>query len=230
MNERILIIDDDDGMVYLVKTILKREGFEVETATRPEDGLIKALEKPPDLTILDVMMPDMDGWEVCRRLREISQSLIIFVTAKVENKDMLQGFALGADDYLTKPFENSELVARVKALLRRGAPAVAEDVAVFKEGELSVDFLRRQVTVRGQRVTLTPREYELMETLARNPERVMSASELVREAWGPEFDTPGAKDSLKMHMRYLSGKIERDPERPEYIIASRGPSYRLAAK
>jgi len=226
MAEKILVIDDEDVTVSLITYVLEKKGYEVIKALRAEDGLRKAYRTHPDLILLDVMMPDMDGWEVCRRLRELSDVPIVFLTAKDDVKDVVKGLEMGADDYMVKPYENDELVARVRAHLRRAPKAsVAEELA-FDAGNFRINFISREVRVRGTPVHLTPKEFNLLGVLARSAGRVITRSELVREAWGPEYGD--AIDSLKLYIHYLRQKIEKDPQNPEYILTSRGVGYRFA--
>lgn len=226
MADKILIIDDDEATVWLISTVLKRSGFEVFETFSPEEGLRQAYQKHPDIILLDVMMPNMDGWEVCRRLRVLSDVPIIFLTAKTGIKDVVQGLELGADDYIVKPFDNTELVARVKAHLRRVPVQAGTEELVFDNGNFKINFLNRLVDVRGQTVELTPRKFDLLAVLAKNAGRVLTRAELLSQAWGPEY--AGASDSLKLYIHYLRKKVERDPENPEYILTSRGVGYRFA--
>jgi two-component system KDP operon response regulator KdpE len=226
MPEKILVIDDDETTVQLISILLERRNYEVIKAFRAEDGLRKAYRSHPDLVLLDVMMPDMDGWEVCRRLRELSDVPIVFLTARSEIRDVVRGLEMGADDYIVKPYDNDELIARVRAHLRRSpTPAVSEEL-VFDGGQFRVNFLNREVKVRNRTVHLTPKEFNLLGVLVRNAGRVITRTDLVKEAWGPEY--ADAIDSLKLYIHYLRQKIEEDPQRPEYILTSRGVGYRFA--
>ncbi|HRE47890.1 MAG TPA: response regulator transcription factor [Aggregatilineales bacterium] len=225
MSEKILIIDDEEFTVNLIAHLLEKKGYEVIRAYRAEDGLRKAYRSHPDLVLLDIMMPEMDGFEVCRRLRELSDVPIIFITAKSDVKDVVKGLELGADDYIVKPFENEELIARIRAHLRRSpSPAGAEEI-VFNNGEFRVNFLNRELRVRNKEIHLTPKEFNLLSVLVRNTGRVLTRIELVREAWGPNFSE--AVDSLKLYIHYLRQKIEDDPQHPQYILTSRGVGYRF---
>jgi DNA-binding response OmpR family regulator len=225
MAERILVIDDEELTVQLIAMLLERRGFEVVRAYRAEEGLREAYRTHPDLILLDIMMPEMDGWEVCRRLRELSDVPIIFLTAKDDVRDVVRGLEMGADDYVVKPYDNDELVARIRAHLRRvPKPAVAEEL-VFDGGNFRINFISREVKVRGQPVHLTPKEFNLLGVLARNAGRVITRTELVKEAWGPEYGD--AIDSLKLYIHYLRQKVEVDPQHPNYIMTSRGVGYRF---
>lgn len=228
MAEKILIIDDEETTVHLLTILLEYKGFEVVKAYRADDGLRKAYRTQPDLVLLDIMMPDIDGWEVCRRLRELSDVPIIFLTARSEIKDVVKGLEMGADDYITKPYDNDELVARIRAHLRRVPRAsVAEELA-FDNGRFRINFLNRGVTVDGEPCHLTPKEFALLSVLTRNAGRVVTRKELVTEAWGTEYDD--AIDSLKLYIHYLRKKVERDPSHPQYILTSRGVGYRFAGR
>ncbi len=226
MAEKILVIDDEETTVQLIAILLERRGYEVIKAYRAEDGLRKAYRTHPDLVLLDIMMPEMDGWEVCRRLRELSDVPIIFLTARGEVRDVVKGLEMGADDYIIKPYDNEELVARIRAHLRRApTPAVAEEL-VFDGGNFRINFLNREVRVRGRPVHLTPKEFNLLGVLVREAGRVITRQELVTQAWGAEY--ADATDSLKLYIHYLRQKIEQDPEHPQYILTSRGVGYRFA--
>ncbi|HUN21529.1 MAG TPA: response regulator transcription factor [Anaerolineales bacterium] len=208
MADKILVVDDDENNVWLVSTILKHNGFEVVEAFSAEEGLRAAYQLQPDLVLLDIMMPNMDGWEVCSRLRELSEVPIIFLSAKTNIKDVVRGLEEGADDYIMKPFDNQELIARVKAHLRR-KPQSKETIEelTMDNGNFGINFLKREVTVRGQMIDLTPKEYDLLATLIRNIGRVVTRSELVRQAWGPEYTD--ANESLKLYVHYLRRKQTR---------------------
>ncbi len=227
MSEKILVIDDEETTVHLISILLERRGYEVIKAFRAEDGLRKAYRSQPDLVLLDIMMPDMDGWEVCRRLRELSDVPIVFLTARSEIRDVVKGLEMGADDYVVKPYDNDELVARVRAHLRRSpTPTVSEEL-VFNGGDFRVNFLNREVRVHNKAIHLTPKEFNLLGVLVRNSGRVITRTDLVKEAWGPQYGD--AIDSLKLYIHYLRQKVEVDPQRPEYILTSRGVGYRFAS-
>jgi len=226
MAEKILVIDDEETTVKLISFLLERKGYEVVKAYRAEEGLRKAYRTHPDLVLLDIMMPDMDGWEVCKRLRELSDVPIIFLTARTETEDIVRGLELGADDYVVKPYDNDELIARVRAHLRRAPKSDMVEELVFDGGKFTINLMNREVTVRGEEQHLTPKEFALLSVLARNAGRVVTRKELVTEAWGQEYGD--AIDSLKLYIHYLRKKIEEEPSSPTYILTSRGVGYRFA--
>jgi len=226
MAEKILVIDDEETTVHLITLLLERRGYEVIKAYSAEDGLRKAYRHQPDLVLLDIMMPDTDGWEVCKRMREMSDVPIIFLTARGEVRDVVRGLEMGADDYVVKPYDNDELVARVRAHLRRSPKPNMSEELVFNNGDFRINFMNREVRVRNELKHLTPKEFNLLGVLVRNAGRVVPRNELVTEAWGEEY--ADAIDSLKLYIHYLRQKLEIDPERPEYVLTSRGVGYRFA--
>lgn len=228
MSEKVLVIDDEETTVQLIGMLLERRGFEVIKAYRAEEGLRKAYRHQPDLVLLDIMMPDMDGWEVCKRLREMSDVPIIFLTARGEVKDVVRGLEMGADDYVVKPYDNDELVARVRAHLRRSPRPNTSEELVFDNGEFRINFLNREVYVRNEIRHLTPKEFNLLGVLVRNAGRVVTRHELVTQAWGEEYGD--AIDSLKLYVHYLRQKLEVNPEQPDYILTSRGVGYRFVSR
>jgi DNA-binding response OmpR family regulator len=228
MPHKILVVDDDENTLWLLSTLLTHHGFEVVKAASAAEALQSLRDQGPDLVLLDVMMPDMDGWEVCRRIRETSAVPIIFITAKSAVKDVVKGLEIGGDDYIVKPFDNQELLARIRTQLRRGAAPGGTEELNFAEGNLRINFHTREVTVYARPVELTPKEFTLLSVLARNAGRVLTRGELVTQTWGPEFSD--SNESLKLYIHYLRKKIERDPNRPEFILTSRGVGYRFANK
>ncbi|MEM9951258.1 MAG: response regulator transcription factor [Chloroflexota bacterium] len=225
MPEKILIIDDEEATVHLIAMLLEKRGFETIKAYRAEEGLRKAYRHQPDLVLLDIMMPDMDGWEICKRLREMSDVPIVFLTARSDVKDVVHGLEMGADDYITKPYDNDELVARVRAHLRRSPRPNMSEELVFDDGEFRINFMNREVWVRNELKHLTPKEFNLLAILVRNAGRVVTRTELVTQAWGEEYGD--AIDSLKLYIHYLRQKLEVNAQQPEYIITSRGVGYRF---
>jgi two-component system KDP operon response regulator KdpE len=225
MPEKILVIDDEEATVQLISMLLEKRGFETIKAMRAEDGLRKAYRHQPDLVLLDIMMPDMDGWEICKRLREMSDVPIVFLTARSDVKDVVRGLEMGADDYVTKPYDNDELVARVRAHLRRSPRPNMSEELVFDDGDFRINFMNREVWVRNEIRHLTPKEFNLLAVLVRSAGRVVTRTELVTQAWGEEYGD--AIDSLKLYIHYLRQKLEVNPTQPEYIITSRGVGYRF---
>lgn len=225
MSEKILIIDDEETTVQLIAILLERRGYNTIKAHSADEGLRLAYRHQPDLVLLDIMMPDMDGWEVCKRLRDMSDVPIVFLTARDDTTDVVRGLEMGADDYVVKPYNNEELVARVRAHLRRSPrPNVSEELA-FNNGEFRINFMNREVRVRDEVKHLTPKEFNLLGILVRNAGRVVPRNELVTQAWGDEYGD--AIDSLKLYIHYLRQKIEVNPTRPDYIVTSRGVGYRF---
>lgn len=227
MTDRILIIDDDLTLIDLLSQSLEKAEYKVLSATNGIDGLQMLYKNKADLVILDVMMPRMDGWETCARIREISDVPIIMLTAKDKEEDTLKGFQCGVDDYVTKPFSFAELTARVKAVLQRARKALRDEerrrVHVFDE--LVVDADNSQVTLRGKPISLTPTEFQLLLTLAENTGRILSHEQLLSQVWGPEY--VGEAGYVKRYIWYLRQKIEDDPSNPQYILTERGFGYRL---
>lgn len=229
MADKILVIDDDENTLWLVSTLLQHNGFETVTSGSSAEGLKLAQDEQPDMVLLDVMMPELDGWELCRRIREFSEVPVMFITAKSGIRDVVKGLEIGGDDYIVKPFDNRELVARVKAHLRRQiSDKKPTDELVFNNNELKINFLSREVHVRERLVDLTPKEFNLLSLLARNAGRVLTRGELIAQAWGPEYGD--SNESLKLYIHYLRKKIEKDADKPEYILTSRGVGYRFAAR
>jgi two-component system KDP operon response regulator KdpE len=212
----------------MLKTQLELSNYGVVTAADGQEGLRKAYRTHPDLIILDIMMPDMDGWEVCRRLRELSTVPIIMLTARAMKADAVKGLETGADDYITKPFSAAELEARIQALLRRtrryGSRRMPHP-SFYASGDLIVDFERRLVKVHGKRIDLSPTEYKLLTCLVRNEGRVLPHRYLLTEVWGPGFAEE--LDYVKLYVRYLRLKIEDDPTNPVHIQTEWGVGYRF---
>ncbi len=227
--QQILVIDDDDKLTHLLQIFLSRNGFEVAVANSGQDGLKLAYQAHPALIILDVMMPGMDGMMTCERLREISDVPIVMLTAKGTEEDIVGGLERGADDYIVKPFRVSELLARIKAVLRRASnKSETDETGVYADGELMVNFSRREVIVRGEQIGLTPTEYDLLMCLIRNAGRVLPRELLLAQVWGDEFIE--STQYLKLYIRYLRQKIEKDPSNPEYILTEWGVGYRFEGK
>ena len=228
MAAKILIIDAEKPTVDMISTLLKKRGSEVYAAFCAQTGLRMAYQHQPDLVLLDVVLPDRDGWEVCRQLRDLSDMPIIFISARTDKDDVVKGLEIGADDYITKPFDADELVARIKARLRRSAKTSLPEEFVFNNGDFRINFMNREVWVRNSLKHLTPKEFNLLSALVRNAGRVVTRAELVSEAWGNEYRD--ASDSLKLYIHYLRQKLEINPQQPEYILTSRGVGYRFVQR
>lgn len=226
--QRVLIVDDEAGVCEVIKRYLEREGFHVDVATDGQGALLAAAAMPPDLIVLDLMLPRIDGLEVCRRLRAQSAVPIIMLTARTEEADKLVGFRTGADDYLTKPFSPAELVLRIKAVLRRAtsatAPLVAPEVSL-RVGALIVAPSFRRVEVAGQVIELTAKEFDLLHFLARHPRQVFTREQLLSNVWG--YDYYGDASTVTVHIRRLREKLEPDPTRPTYVKTVWGVGYKF---
>ena len=228
MPDRILIIDDERSVHDVARAYLEREGYEVLSAIGGRDGLALAHALPPRLVLLDLMLPDLSGYEVCAELRRDSDVAIVMLTAKSTEDDRIRGLDLGADDYLVKPFSPRELVARVRALLRRtGERRAAGDPALRLDGgRLCLDPERHQALVDGRPVELTPSEFKLLLALARSPGRVFSRFELINRVQGHDYD--GYERTIDAHVKNLRRKIEPDAARPRWVQTVHGVGYRLA--
>lgn len=223
----VLIIEDDHNTAALVALYLERDGFRPLTAENGEDGLALALTHRPVLVILDLMLPRMDGWEVCRRLRRQSEVPVIMLTARGEEIDRVAGLTLGADDYVVKPFSPGELVARVKAVLRRTRPQEEAGSSVLLHDDVHFDLEKRRLTVRGRAVDLTPHEYALLKALMATPGRIFTRDELLRHLY-PHGDTIVITRVVDVHIGKLRQKVEPDPANPRHILTVRGIGYRYA--
>jgi len=227
---KVLIVDDDPDVVEaltLAFDLLQPECAVLE-ARDGESAIETFCRENSDLVVLDIILPQMDGYEVLRRIRQVSDVPVIMLTVKEEERDKLRALAMGADDYIVKPFGALELLARVKAIQRRreAEPQVAEATPLVC-GDLRIDFLERKVTVAGQAAKLTPTEYGLLVCLARNAGRVVPTKTLLTRVWGPEYAEDLSR--LKVCVQRLRGKLEKDPSRPTYILTERGAGYRLVA-
>jgi DNA-binding response OmpR family regulator len=224
MTHTILVVDDEARIAKLVRDYLERAGFGVLTARDGETALTLARREQPDLIILDLMLPGVDGLDVCRRLRQESGVPIIMLTARVEEADRVVGLELGADDYVTKPFSPRELVARVRATLRRANGQVGP-TAVIRAGDVELDTAALTATVAGEPVDLTPTEFHLLATLARQPGRIFSREQLLEAVHGVAFE--GYDRSIDSHIKNIRRKIEPDPHQPRYIQTVYGVGYRF---
>jgi DNA-binding response OmpR family regulator len=225
-NRRILVVDDEERMVRFIRLNLEQDGFQVLEAYRGSQALDKLRTGLPDLILLDVMMPDLDGFEVLKMVREISTVPVIMLTAKGEESDRVKGLELGADDYITKPFSPRELVSRVKAVLRRTEAASAGAHGVIEvDNRLKIDFGRREVWLEGHLVSLRPTEYRLLYHLVQNAGWVLSHDQILTNVWGYEYrDQP---HYVRLYINYLRQKLEKDPADPKYILTERGTGYRF---
>jgi DNA-binding response OmpR family regulator len=223
----ILVIDDDPELLTLLSMILRKEGYQVEVAENGESGLEMAAQLQPDLILLDVMMPGVDGWETCRELRKTSSAPIIYLTAKREESDIVRGLQLGADDFIPKPFRRHELTARIEAVLRRARPETPEEEVVYEFGDLVIDQVRWEVHRGEEPIHLTPTEFNLLLVFARNAGRPVSHHEILTTVWGETHESN--LNLLKVYIRQLRRKIEDNPDRPQLILTQRGIGYRLAS-
>ncbi len=222
----ILVVDDEVSIIRFVSARLRKEGYEIITASNGEEALLRAEEENPTLVLLDIMMPKMDGFEVCRRLREWSEVPIIMLSAKGEESDKVKCLDLGADDYVTKPFGGEELLARVRAVLRRAeVTGAVSDRPPFTSGDLKISFAQRQVTVAGREVKLTPTEFGLLQELTLNAGKVLTHTHLLQKVWGPEYRDE--KEYLHEFVRRLRNKLEPDKDNPSYIVSVSGVGYQF---
>lgn len=225
--ELILVVDDEPNIVELATLYLENEGYEVQPAYDGEEALRLFRERHPALIILDIMLPVLDGWEVCRRVRAESDVPIIILTAREAEVDKVVGLELGADDYLTKPFSPRELTARVRAVLRRYVRPVAEQPAeTLRFGELVLDLARRRVTLAGSEVQLTAKEFDLLAVLASNPGIVLSREKLMEKVWG--YDYYGDTRTVDVHVRHIREKLSDSTDSPRFIETVRGVGYRFS--
>ncbi len=222
----VLVVDDEQRIAEAVAMNLELEGFQVITASGGEEALQKVTKEIPDVIILDVMMPDIDGFATLKRIREISSTPVIMLTVKGDEGDKVNGLDLGADDYVTKPFSPKELVSRVRAVLRRAEmPSPVPKTEIRVDDDLSIDFNLRKVIVRGREVHLRPTEFRLLYHLVGNAGQVLTHETLLRRVWGYEYRDED--QYLWLYITYLRRKLEEDPKHPRYIIGERGIGYRF---
>jgi two-component system KDP operon response regulator KdpE len=223
---KVLVVDDEPRMIRFIRLNLEHDGFEVYEASSGAEALNKIRDKLPDIILLDVMMPDLDGFETLRLVREISTVPVIMLTAKGEEDDRVRGLELGADDYVTKPFSPRELVSRVRAVLRRTEmPSQPVHDAIKVDDHLTIDFDRREVWVEGELIKLRPTEYRLLYHLVQNAGWVVPHEQLLAKVWGYEYRDE--THYLRLYINYLRQKLERDPSNPAYILTERGVGYRF---
>ena len=228
-NEKILVVDDDTNICELLRLYLEKEGYVVKIVNDGVSAINAFKQENPDLTLLDIMIPKLDGWQVCREIRKFSDKPIIMLTAKGETFDKVLGLELGADDYVTKPFDTKEVVARIKAVLRRTAPASdTSDVKEVNYDKLSINLTNYEMKVNGVSVDTPPKELELIYHLASNPNRVFTRDQLLDEVWG--FDYYGDSRTVDVHIKRLREKLEDTPSAPKYLLTVRGLGYRLAVR
>jgi two-component system, OmpR family, KDP operon response regulator KdpE len=223
---RVLLVDDEPRILDSVRMNLELEGFEVNEANNGLEAIDKLRRFLPDLVVLDVMMPEMDGFDTLREIRRFSTVPVIMLTVKADERDVARGLELGADDYIAKPFSQMVLVARIKAVLRRAElppPTPRQEITV--DDRLRIDFERREVVVEGKKVQLRPTEFRLLYHLVSNPGVVLSHETLLSRVWGPEYRD--ASHYLRLYVNYLRQKIETDPANPTYILTERGVGYRF---
>jgi DNA-binding response OmpR family regulator len=226
MAEKILVVDDEPRFVRLVEANLQTEGFEVIKAKNGQQAIDMAVSQKPDLILLDVMMPEMDGFTACERIREFSTVPIIMLTAKGDEEHKVRGLNLGADDYVIKPFSANELLARVRAVLRRAQRTAPEfGDSRFSRGDLNIDFARAEVSVNGQLVSLSATEYRLLLQFARSAGKTLTSEELLRDVWGPEYGEE--KEILWVSISRLRQKLEKDPKNPQLIVTLSGEGYMM---
>jgi two-component system, OmpR family, response regulator RegX3 len=227
MRERILIVEDEPAISEAVEYALRAEGFEVEAVDDGNTALAQARARAYDLLVLDLMLPGLSGVEVCRQLRDENPVPILMLTAKDAEVDRVLGLEVGADDYVTKPFSVAELVARVRALLRRRELDTRQAIAKLRVGELELDLAKHEARIDGEQIPLTAFELKLLALLAAEPERVFSRGEIMRHLWDSSY--VGEERACDLHVSNIRRKIERDPARPERLVTVRGSGYKLQA-
>ena len=224
----VLLVEDEPQIRRLLRTALAAHGYRLIESSTGEDGLQQAATRLPDLVIVDLGLPDLDGVDVIRRLREWSATPIIVLSARGQERDKVEALEAGADDYVSKPFGVGELVARMRVAWRHALRAHQPDEPTFVLGELTIDLAHRRVSVAGRDVHLTPHEYRLLTTLARHAGKVLTHHQLLKEVWGPPYTEQA--HYLRVYMAQLRRKLETDPARPRYLLTEPGVGYRLAAE
>jgi DNA-binding response OmpR family regulator len=226
---RVLVIDDERNLLEMLRIVLTEKGFDVVVAQDALSGLRSAYETHPDAILLDVMMPNVDGFEACRRLRELTDVPIIFVTARGTIEDIVQGLSLGADDYLVKPFDPSELTSRLITCLHRGGEPTDEGSDIlFPTISITLDCGRHEMVIGSRTVYLTPKEFEVLRMLIRHTGKVLSTNTILNRVWGPEWI--GERDLVKQYIYRLRQKMEPDPKSPQYLHTVRGEGYYFDAE
>jgi DNA-binding response OmpR family regulator len=229
-NKNILVVDDEVKIVQVIKSYLENSGYTVYEAYTAKQALEKFQEVNPSLIVLDLMLPDMAGEDICRKLREKSRVPIIMLTAKVDEEDILRGLNIGADDYVTKPFSPRQLVARIDAVLRRSADSAAplSDILSFNNGDIVINTQKYEVKRDGRAINLTPKEYKLLVTMAKHPDKVFTREELIYSVLGEDYD--GYDRTIDTHIKNIRQKIEPDPRAPRYILTVHGIGYRFGGE
>ncbi|MHB1416179.1 MAG: response regulator transcription factor [Chloroflexota bacterium] len=224
---RILVVDDEPAIQRAVRTILTRHGFQVETALTGHEAMERNAYGHPDLILLDLGLPDMDGTDVLREVRERGDTPVVILSVRGAEHAKVKAFDLGADDYLTKPFGTQELLARVRVAIRHAVKAPRGPGAVFRTGDLTIDFEQRRVTVAGEEVRLTRTEYELLKAFTSNPNKLLTDRVLLQRVWGPEYGEES--HYLHVYVARLRKKLESNPQKPRYLVNEPGVGYRLIA-
>ena len=227
MSAKLLIVDDDKTLLRFLKEYLEGGGFQVVTAEGGTKAMKIFYSERPDLVLLDIMMPGMDGWEICARIREMADTPIILLTAKSSESDKMRGFRLGIDDYVVKPFSLAELTARAKAVLTRTSKESDDGGEILHTGPITIDLRRREVALRDEPLELTQTEFRLLAALCRKPGEAVSHQKLILEIWGAHYDPRGG--ALRRFIWLLRQKIEEDPRKPQCIQSVRGYGYRFEA-
>ena len=226
MSQKVLVVDDEKLIVKGIRFSLEQDGMEVDCAYDGEEALQKIKDKEYDIILLDVMLPKLNGFEVCQQVREFSGVPIVMLTAKGEDMDKILGLEYGADDYITKPFNILEVKARIKAIIRRTAPKNKEEARMIESGDMRLDCEGRRVYAAGREINLTAKEFELLELLILNPNKVYSRENLLKIIWG--LDYPGDVRTVDVHIRRLREKIEENPSEPRYVHTKWGVGYYFA--
>ena len=221
MHGRVLVVDDDPALAEMLTIVLRNEGFEVDSCGNGNDALAAYRDKKPDVVLLDVMLPGRDGIQVCRQIRNESDTPVVMLTARTDTIDVVRGLEAGADDYVVKPFKPRELIARVKAQMRRATGGSPEMIRI---GDLEIDYSGHRVTRDGTSISLTPLEFELLTCLARKPWQVFTREMLLRDVWG--YQQVADTRLVNVHVQRLRGKIELDPDNPKIVLTVRGVGYR----
>lgn len=221
----ILVVEDDISLGQTIRKVLNEADYQSLIAHTAEEGLAQVADFEPDLILLDVMVPNMGGWELCKQLRQHTAVPIIFLTALTDTQDIVYGLQLGADDYITKPFNNAEFLARIEAHLRRHHKDQPDTKLIFGNGEIQINLESRKTIIRQKQIEFTPREYSLWAVLIQNAGKVLTTEDLLTQAWGEEY--ADVKTNIKPYIHYLRKKVEKDSADPHWIITVRGIGYRF---